>query len=415
MSYPVEVLRAARGLLADGGADAHRRRADTRSPSPPPRGEVERLFYGFSVFHCLPVGMIGEGAAGTRHRHPPDTVRRYAAEGAASRAARCCRSRTTSGVSTCCGLRPAVGQWRSRQSGGHSSLPRCQRSVERRPRAPCSARAVLAPHLHAVRGDAPRPSQLPGFGHERFARLSGRRVVDGDVESDADPAVAVAGDLEGGVGDGEARRRGRSRAHSSARRPERGRVRARPGSQSSTSTPTSRPKPMSRSTSSRRSRSSGGIELKSAAGGAGAAEDDLVGRDRVAAALLDVADDRLESLVRERLDLAAAVADEVVMVVVVRAQRLEAGDAVAEVERAAGDPSGRACRGRGRRVARPTGVPWRHELVVDLLRADDSTGCSSRKLDDTRGAARADSRRSAARRARAPTRVVAVTHHRADR
>jgi len=27
-----------------------------------PASEVERLFYGFSVFHCLPVGMVGKGA-----------------------------------------------------------------------------------------------------------------------------------------------------------------------------------------------------------------------------------------------------------------------------------------------------------------------------------------------------------------
>ena len=26
-----------------------------------PAGEAERLFYGFSLFHCLPVGMVGEG------------------------------------------------------------------------------------------------------------------------------------------------------------------------------------------------------------------------------------------------------------------------------------------------------------------------------------------------------------------
>jgi 2-polyprenyl-3-methyl-5-hydroxy-6-metoxy-1,4-benzoquinol methylase len=79
MSYPVEVLRAARGLLANGGlmfiGDER-----TEATFTAPAGEVERLFYGFSVFHCLPVGMIGEGAAGTGTVIRPDTVRRYASD-----------------------------------------------------------------------------------------------------------------------------------------------------------------------------------------------------------------------------------------------------------------------------------------------------------------------------------------------
>jgi len=79
MSYPVDVLRAARGLLADGGVvligDERTEDAFTA-----PASEVERLFYGFSVFHCLPVGMVGEGAAGTGTVMRADTVRRYADE-----------------------------------------------------------------------------------------------------------------------------------------------------------------------------------------------------------------------------------------------------------------------------------------------------------------------------------------------
>jgi 2-polyprenyl-3-methyl-5-hydroxy-6-metoxy-1,4-benzoquinol methylase len=79
MSYPVDVLRAARGLLADGGlvfiGDERTEDAFTA-----PAGEVERLFYGFSLFHCLPVGMVGEGAAGTGTVIRADTVRRYAVE-----------------------------------------------------------------------------------------------------------------------------------------------------------------------------------------------------------------------------------------------------------------------------------------------------------------------------------------------
>jgi 2-polyprenyl-3-methyl-5-hydroxy-6-metoxy-1,4-benzoquinol methylase len=79
MSYPVDVLRAARGLLADGGlmliGDER-----TQEEFTAPASEVERLYYGFSVFHCLPVGMIGEGAAGTGTVIRAATVKRYADE-----------------------------------------------------------------------------------------------------------------------------------------------------------------------------------------------------------------------------------------------------------------------------------------------------------------------------------------------
>jgi SAM-dependent methyltransferase len=79
MSYPVDVLRAARGLLHDGGCVivADERTADRFSLD---AGDVERLYYGFSVTHCLPVGMIGDGAAGTGTLLRPVTVRRYAEE-----------------------------------------------------------------------------------------------------------------------------------------------------------------------------------------------------------------------------------------------------------------------------------------------------------------------------------------------
>jgi 2-polyprenyl-3-methyl-5-hydroxy-6-metoxy-1,4-benzoquinol methylase len=77
MSYPVDALRGVRGLLADRGLVLI---GDERSEDAftAPAGEVERLFYGFSVFHCLPVGMVGEGAAGTGTVMRADTVRRYA-------------------------------------------------------------------------------------------------------------------------------------------------------------------------------------------------------------------------------------------------------------------------------------------------------------------------------------------------
>lgn len=79
MSYPVDVLQAARVLLAEGGVAliGDERTEETFTV---PASETERLFYGFSVFHCLPVGMIGEGAAGTGTVIRPATVRRYAEE-----------------------------------------------------------------------------------------------------------------------------------------------------------------------------------------------------------------------------------------------------------------------------------------------------------------------------------------------
>ena len=76
MSYPVDVLRTARGLLSDGGCMlvADERTADRFTLD---AGDVERLYYGFSVLHCLPVGMVGENAAGTGTVMREDTVRGY--------------------------------------------------------------------------------------------------------------------------------------------------------------------------------------------------------------------------------------------------------------------------------------------------------------------------------------------------
>ncbi len=79
MSYPVRVLSACRALLADGGSMIV---ADERVPDEfnPPADELERFLYGFSILHCLPVGMVGEGAAGTGTVMRAGTVRRYAGE-----------------------------------------------------------------------------------------------------------------------------------------------------------------------------------------------------------------------------------------------------------------------------------------------------------------------------------------------
>ncbi len=77
MSYPVEVLSACRTLLADGGSVIV---GDERVPDEfdPPGDEVERFYYGFSMLHCLPVGLVGENAAGTGTVMRAGTVRRYA-------------------------------------------------------------------------------------------------------------------------------------------------------------------------------------------------------------------------------------------------------------------------------------------------------------------------------------------------
>jgi 2-polyprenyl-3-methyl-5-hydroxy-6-metoxy-1,4-benzoquinol methylase len=79
MSYPVDVLRACRGLLAEGGSVVV---GDERVPDEftASGDDVERMYYGFSILHCLPVGMVGEGAAGTGTVMRADTVRRYAEE-----------------------------------------------------------------------------------------------------------------------------------------------------------------------------------------------------------------------------------------------------------------------------------------------------------------------------------------------
>ena len=79
MSYPVQVLAACRRLLADGGSMVV---GDERVPDvfAPPGEAIERFYYGCSIFHCLPVGMVGEGAAGTGTVMRRETVRAYAEE-----------------------------------------------------------------------------------------------------------------------------------------------------------------------------------------------------------------------------------------------------------------------------------------------------------------------------------------------
>ena len=78
MSRPVDVLRALRSSLAPGGkllvADE---RAAERFGAP--GDEVERMFYVWSVMHCLPVGMAEQPSVGTGTAMREDTFRSYAA------------------------------------------------------------------------------------------------------------------------------------------------------------------------------------------------------------------------------------------------------------------------------------------------------------------------------------------------
>ena len=77
MSRPVDVLAALRGMLVDGGCVivGDERTEDSFSA---PGSDLERLYYGFSILHCLPVGMVGDDPAGTGTVMRTATVRRYA-------------------------------------------------------------------------------------------------------------------------------------------------------------------------------------------------------------------------------------------------------------------------------------------------------------------------------------------------
>ena len=77
MSSPVEALRAMRGLLTEGGSVivADERVAESFTA---PGDEVERLMYGWSVLHCLPVGMADQPSAATGTAMRPGTLREYA-------------------------------------------------------------------------------------------------------------------------------------------------------------------------------------------------------------------------------------------------------------------------------------------------------------------------------------------------
>ena len=77
MNHPVEALRTARNSLAEGGSVlvADERVAERFTA---PGDEIERFNYGWSIVHCLAVGLLDEDSAGTGTAIRPDTVREYA-------------------------------------------------------------------------------------------------------------------------------------------------------------------------------------------------------------------------------------------------------------------------------------------------------------------------------------------------
>ena len=79
MAKPVEALRAMRGLLREGGVAlvADEKVADTFTA---PGDEVERVMYGWSILHCLPVGRVEQPSAETGTAMRESTFRRYAEE-----------------------------------------------------------------------------------------------------------------------------------------------------------------------------------------------------------------------------------------------------------------------------------------------------------------------------------------------
>jgi len=84
MSDPVSVLGAMRRLVGPGGTVLI---VDERVPDAfAPHGDaVERMMYGFSVLHCLPVGMVEQPSAETGTVMRRATFRRYAEEAGFSR------------------------------------------------------------------------------------------------------------------------------------------------------------------------------------------------------------------------------------------------------------------------------------------------------------------------------------------
>src|SRR5262245_46454274 len=79
MGRPVEALRSMGQLARQGGfvLVVDERTADEFQA---PASELERLYYGFSILHCLPVGMSEQGGVGTGTVMRTSTLRAYAVE-----------------------------------------------------------------------------------------------------------------------------------------------------------------------------------------------------------------------------------------------------------------------------------------------------------------------------------------------
>jgi cyclopropane fatty-acyl-phospholipid synthase-like methyltransferase len=79
MADPVAALRTMRRLARDGGSVIV---MDERvnEEFTPDAGPIEALTYGFSVLHCLPVGVVDQPSAGTGTVMRPGTLREYARE-----------------------------------------------------------------------------------------------------------------------------------------------------------------------------------------------------------------------------------------------------------------------------------------------------------------------------------------------
>lgn len=77
MNHPVEALRSARDSLAEGGSViiADERVAERFTA---PGDDLERFNYGWSVLHCLAVGLLDPDSAGTGTVLRPETLRSYA-------------------------------------------------------------------------------------------------------------------------------------------------------------------------------------------------------------------------------------------------------------------------------------------------------------------------------------------------
>lgn len=78
MPQPVEAIEAMRAMLVPGGSVliGDERAADVFTA---PGSDLERLLYGFSVLHCLPVGCATTPSVATGAVLRPATLRRYAA------------------------------------------------------------------------------------------------------------------------------------------------------------------------------------------------------------------------------------------------------------------------------------------------------------------------------------------------